>query len=128
MIRVATLVLVVRNLERALAVYEALGFERVGDAADVPSVGARQAVLRGTNCDLELLEPRDETKPPGLFLRARGEGVFSVALRVGDPAATRRKLAEAFVQARGGDRWYVPPADAHGVLIEVGPPEAEEQR
>jgi hypothetical protein len=120
MIRLATMVLVVRNLERAITVYEGLGFEREGEVVDVASVGARHLLLRGANCDIELLEPHDETKPPGLFLRARGEGVFSIEVRVADPAATRQRLASAFIQGRGGERWYIPPADANGVLVEVG--------
>jgi hypothetical protein len=53
MARIAALVLVVRNLERALAVYEhGLGFERVEGPSDVPSLGARHALLRGENCTL----------------------------------------------------------------------------
>jgi catechol 2,3-dioxygenase-like lactoylglutathione lyase family enzyme len=126
MIRLATVVLVVRNLERALAVYEqGLGFERTGEAEDVPSVGARHVVLRAENCQLELLEPHDDSKPPGLFLRARGEGVFAVELQAADPQEVRDRMARMFVQARGGAHWYVPPTDAHGLLVEVGPREPE---
>lgn len=126
MIRVATVVLVVRNLDRAVALYEqGLGFERIGEAEDVPSVGARHVVLRAGNCQLELLEPRDESKPPGLFLRARGEGVFAVELETPDAQDVRDRLAGMFVQARGGAHWYVPPTDAHGLLVQVRPRELE---
>jgi catechol 2,3-dioxygenase-like lactoylglutathione lyase family enzyme len=126
MIRLATVVLVVRDIERALAVYEqGLGFERVGQPEDVPSVGARHVVLRAENCQLELLEPRDDKKPPGLFLRARGEGVFAVELRSAEPQELRERLSRLFVQARGGAHWYIPPTDAHGLLVQVGPPDAE---
>jgi catechol 2,3-dioxygenase-like lactoylglutathione lyase family enzyme len=126
MTRLATVVLVVRDLERALALYEqGLGFARVEDASDVPSLGARHVVLRAENCLLELLEPHDEKKPPGLFLRARGEGVFSLALEVGDPVEASAQLAARFVDPRGAaddpQRWYVSPADAHGLLLQVSP-------
>jgi len=125
MTRLGGLVLVVRNLDRAVAIYErALGFVRLDDPVDVPSLGARQAVLRAENCILEILEPYDDTKPPGMFLGARGEGLFSLALEVDDPGQARAELAHAFVEARGaGDastRWYVRPADAHGLLLQVG--------
>ena len=126
MTRLAALALVVRNIERALALYEGLGFERVEELSEVPSLGARHVVLRADNCVVELLEPHDETKPPGLFLRARGEGVFALELRVSEPAARREALARGFVQARGSDEsWYVPPGDAQGVLIRIEPAEPE---
>jgi len=129
MTRLASLVLVVRNLARAIDIYErALGFVRVGEESDVPSLGARHIVLRAENCLLELLEPQDETKPPGLFLRARGEGVFAMELQVEDPDEARKQLSLAFVDVRGTPEdtrhWYVRPADAHGLLVEVRPAEA----
>ena len=126
MSRLATVVLVVRDLERALRLYEeALGFRRVEGPGDVPSLGARHVVLRAENCLVELLEPHDRTKPPGRFLEARGEGVFSLALEVADPVETSAQLATRFIDARGAaddpQHWYVSPADAHGLLLEVSP-------
>lgn len=126
MTRIASLVLVVRDLDRAIAIYErGFGFARFDEPTDVPSLGARHVVLRAENCLLELLEPHDDTKPPGLFLRARGEGMFALELHVDDPTEARKQLSLAFVETRGtsaeSDRWYVRPADAHGMLIEVAP-------
>ncbi|HTD26970.1 MAG TPA: VOC family protein, partial [Candidatus Elarobacter sp.] len=87
MTRLASLVLVVRDLERALAVYEhGLGFARLGEPSDVPSLGARHVFLRAENCLLELVQPHDEQSPPGRFLHQRGEGMFAMELRVDDPA------------------------------------------
>ena len=125
MTRLAGLVLVVRNLDRAVAIYErAFGFERLEDPVDVPSLGARQVVLRAENCILEVLEPYDDTKPPGMFLGARGEGIFSLALEVDEPESAREELGRAFVEARGRtddpSEWWVRPADAHGLLLQVG--------
>jgi len=126
MTRLASLVLVVRNLERALTIYEqALGFARVGDPSDVPSMGARHVFLRAENCLLELVQPHDEKSPPGLFLRQRGEGMFAMELRVDDPAQARADLAQARVETvDAGARWYVRPGDAHGMLVEVAPADA----
>jgi hypothetical protein len=88
-------------------------------------LGARHVVLRAENCLLELVEPYDEGKPPGRFLAARGEGMFAMELQVDDPDEARKQLSLAFVDVRGAAdeprRWYVRPADAHGMLIEVGP-------
>ncbi len=121
MTRLASLVLVVRNLERALAVYEgALGMTRLGDPSDVPSLGARHVFVRAENCLLELVQPHDDKSPPGLFLRQRGEGMFAMELRVDDPKQARDGLKHARVEARGAaERWYVRPVDAHGMLVEV---------
>jgi hypothetical protein len=124
MTRLAALVLVVRNLERALVVYEqGLGFERVEEPAEVPGLGARHAVLRGQNCVVELLEPNDDEKPPGLFLRARGEGIFSLALELDEPVAARERLRAAGIEPRGPadhlGRWFLRPGDAHGLLVQV---------
>src|SRR5712691_12779074 len=123
------LVLVVRDLERALGLYErGLGFARVEDVSEVPAIGARRVFLRAENCLLELLEPHDETKPPGAFLRARGEGVFALGVRTTDVEETLAQLRRAGIAAAGptgggsggeGEYWYLRPADAHGVLIEL---------
>src|SRR3990172_8181378 len=128
MAHLASLVLVVRSLERALAVYEhGLGFERVEGPSDVPSLGARHVLLRGENCVLEVLEPRDETMPPGIFLRARGEGVFALGVAVSSPGQVAERLKQAFVRVRGSTgegagapaaRLLIAPTDAHGVLGE----------
>jgi methylmalonyl-CoA/ethylmalonyl-CoA epimerase len=125
MTRLASLVLVVRSLERAVALYEALGFTRVSQPRAVSSVGAWQAFVRADNVELELLEPHDDTKPPALFLAARGEGVFALALRVEEPEQARERVARAGLNplavdaTPGAERWYVRPADAHGVLVEI---------
>jgi catechol 2,3-dioxygenase-like lactoylglutathione lyase family enzyme len=131
MTRLASLVLVVRDLDRALAVYEqSLGFTRLEPASAVPSLGARHIYLSAQNCVIELLEPHDETKPPGIFLRDRGEGVFAFSVGVDDPGRTRERLARVGVEVvyLGGvssalptARCYVRPRDAQGVLVEVGP-------
>jgi catechol 2,3-dioxygenase-like lactoylglutathione lyase family enzyme len=125
MTRLTAVVLVVRDLDRAVAIYEALGFEAVGEATEIASLGARRVLVQAENCTVELLQPLDDEKPPGLFLRARGEGVFSIALDVDDPAEARDRLAARFVDARGAAedsaRWWIRPADAHGLLIQVSP-------
>jgi catechol 2,3-dioxygenase-like lactoylglutathione lyase family enzyme len=129
MIRLASIVLVVRDLERALTVYEqGLGLQRVAEPSDVPSLGARHVLLAADNCTLELLEPHDQTMPPALFLRARGEGVFALDVEVENPEITREQLRLALVTALGGEavpgqkpaRLFVRPSDAHGVLLQVG--------
>ncbi|HZP43584.1 MAG TPA: VOC family protein [Candidatus Binatia bacterium] len=126
MIRVASMVLVVRSLERALVIWETgLGLAPTGPPRNVSSIGAWQIFLRADNLSLELLEPHDHAKPAGRFLAARGEGLFALALAVEDADAARARLAahgvSALAVAEGpeGERWYLRPADAHGILVEL---------
>jgi catechol 2,3-dioxygenase-like lactoylglutathione lyase family enzyme len=132
MTRLASLVLVVRDLEHALAVYEqGLGFTRLEPVSDLPALGARHIYLSAQNLVIELLEPHDETKPPGIFLRDRGEGVFAFSVGVDDPGRARERLERAGVSVvfPGGtgehpaSRCWIRPRDGHGVLVEVGPVE-----
>jgi hypothetical protein len=48
-------------------------------------------------------------------------------LQVDDPDEARQQLSLAFVEVRSTPddprHWYVRPADAHGLLVEVGPGE-----
>jgi methylmalonyl-CoA/ethylmalonyl-CoA epimerase len=128
MAHIEHLVLVVRDLNQALTLYErGLGLSRVAPPVDVPSIGARRVHLRTENCLLELLEPHDPTKPPGAFLAKRGEGVFAIGVRVDGLGETMQALHAAGVAPAGptgnpGDvdeTWYVRPSDAHGVLLEL---------
>jgi catechol 2,3-dioxygenase-like lactoylglutathione lyase family enzyme len=128
MAHIEHLVLVVRSLDQALTLYQrGLGLATLEAPADVPSVGARRVYLRTGNCLLELLEPHDPKKPPGIFLATRGEGVFAIGLRVESLEDTVGALRSAGVAPAGptgnpGDpdeTWYVRPGDAHGVLLEL---------
>lgn len=131
MTRIAYLVLVVEDLERALAVWEiGLGFYRIAEPSWVPALGAKQVLLRAENAVIEILEPHDESRPPGAFLRARGEGVFAVAARLPRPEEAADRLANLGANPIGGpeattgaSRWYVRPADAQGVLLDIGGPD-----
>jgi len=136
MTSVAALVLVVRDLDHALAVYEhGLGFVRTSTLETVPALGARRVLLRGAGCELELLEPHDGTKPPGLFLAERGEGVFALTVGVDDPGRARERLGRGGVTVVGGDaggalppaRGFVRPRDAHGVLVEIVPAPVDDE-
>jgi len=131
MTRLVSLVLVVRELDRAGAVWErGLGFTRTAAASDVPSLGARHVLLRADNCVLELLEPYDDSKPPGLFLRARGEGMFGVSVGVdeADATATRLDGLGLSVVTSGAAGIFLRPAEAHGLLLEVAAIPAKEER
>lgn len=128
MTRIPYLVLVVKDLEKALAVWEAgLGFYRISEPTWVAALGAKQVLLRAENAVIEILEPHDESLPPGAFLRAKGEGVFAVAARLPQAAQAAARLASVGAQPIGGKdeksgkpRWYVRPGDAQGVLVDLG--------
>ena len=134
MTSLASIVLVVRDLDHALALYEVgLGFVRAGSVEDVPSLGARRIILQGESVRLELLEPHDDSKPPGLFLEARGEGVFALTIGVDDLGRTRERLERVGIAVLGlgaagppAPRTFIRPRDAHGLLVEVAPGEVAE--
>ena len=93
MANVEYLVLVVRDLERALGLYErGLGFARIEDVSDVPAIGARRIFLRA--------EDVEET-----LAQLRRAGIAAAGPTGGGSGE--------------GEYWYLRPADAHGVLVEL---------
>jgi catechol 2,3-dioxygenase-like lactoylglutathione lyase family enzyme len=129
MTRIPYIVIVVKSLERSLAVYEhGLGFYRLHEPCAVPSMGAWHVLLRAENCVLELLEPHDDEKPAAAFLRERGEGVFAMAVRVEAPEIALERLRSSGVELVGGGdeaaegplHWWVRPSDAAGIVLDVG--------
>jgi len=131
MARLTSLVLVVRDLDHALAVYErGLGMAQIEPVREVASLAARRVVLQADDCTVELLEPHDDSRPPGMFLRDRGEGVFALTIGVDDPGRARERLGRSGVdlvfppdapEGHPATRCFVRPRDAHGILLEVGP-------
>src|SRR5439155_1340199 len=80
MTRLASLVLVVRDLEHALAVYEqGLGFARVGEPSDVPSLGARHVFVREIEHTADLGLEVEAPSLPLLFERA-GLGMLALMI------------------------------------------------
>jgi methylmalonyl-CoA epimerase len=116
----------VPSLDRATAVYEALGF-RVEATHDVPTEKVRAALLPVGESHLELLEPTDPSSVIARFLEKRS-GLHHVCVLVDDldEALLEMKalgvplLDEAPRVGAGGSRVaFVHPTGACGVLIEL---------
>jgi methylmalonyl-CoA epimerase len=117
----------VRSIAAARGFYEALGLT-VGreETVEQESVRAAMVPLGGTR--LELLETAQEDSVIGRFVAKRGEGLHHIAVRIADvDAAFARMRAEGVrlvseevrVGAGGHRYFFVHPASAGGVLVEV---------
>ncbi len=119
---------VVRNLDRAVALYRdglGLDLERV---EDLPERGVRVAFLRAGETRIELVQPvRDDAEVSG-FLARRGEGLHHLAFRPPDldgaleasRAAGATPVGNAAGKGAGGTRVaFLHPKTTGGVLIEL---------
>jgi methylmalonyl-CoA epimerase len=117
----------VRSIAAARGFYESLGLT-VGreEAVEYEAVRAAMVPLGGTR--LELLETAQEDSVIGRFVAKRGEGLHHIAVRIADvDAAFARMRAEGVrlvseevrVGAGGHRYFFVHPASAGGVLVEV---------
>jgi methylmalonyl-CoA/ethylmalonyl-CoA epimerase len=116
----------VPDLDEAVRVYEALGFE-VEVRHDVPSERVRTAFLPVGESHVELLEPTDPSSPIAKFLETR-KGLHHVCVQVADIHAALRELRERGVQvldetprmgAGGCLVAFVHPRSAAGLLLEL---------
>lgn len=117
----------VRDLAEAVRRYGAVGL-RCEHVEDVASEGVRVAFLPAGEVALELLQPLDSEGPVARFLRARGEGLHHVALRVPDLNAALEAARAAGLRVlepapRAGSRGrrvaFLHPKDTGGVLLEL---------
>lgn len=126
----------VKSIAAARAFYEALGL-RVTHEETVEQERVKTAMLPVGESRMELLEPTEEDSPVGKFLTKRGEGLHHVALQVEDIEAVMRELKARGVRlisdavqvgAGGHSYFFVHPASAGGVLVEIVQPARESHR
>ena len=117
----------VEEIDRTLAVYSMLGFERMEEET-VDSEGVRVVFLGGAGLTrLELLEPLHEGSSLARFLSGRGQGLHHVAVRVNDIEAAVATCEQHGLTISGSNRTgalgrkvaFVHPKSASGVLIEL---------
>ena len=122
--RIDTLWLVVSDLDAAIAFYEGLGLDVRFKNKKIHYLGARGAEVRYGNATLALLKPDG----PGIvadFAADRGEGILGVSLEVGDLQAAlalvngNTGLGLQTFRYKGRDRFLIPAALTHGVLVEM---------
>jgi methylmalonyl-CoA epimerase len=134
-IRIDHLGVAVKSLAEARAFYEALGLQ-VTQEETVEHERVRTAMLPLGESRIELLEPTEEDSAVGRFLAKRGEGLHHVALQVENIEATMQRLRERGVRltseqvqvgAGGHLYFFVHPASAGGVLLEIVQPVAADE-
>lgn len=117
----------VKSIAQARVFYEALGL-RVTHEETIEQERVKTALLPLGDSRVELLEPTGEDSPVAKFLARRGEGLHHVALQVDDIQVTMEQLKvqgvrliadEVKVGAGGHSYFFVHPASAGGVLIEI---------
>ena len=117
----------VEEIDRALAVYSMLGFEKMEDET-VESEGVRAVFLGGAGLTrLELLEPLRAGSTLARFLSGKGQGLHHVAIRVKDIEAAVSTCENDGLTISGAVRTgalgrkvaFVHPRSASGVLIEL---------
>ena len=99
-VKVTEINVAVRDLDKAVADYEKMGFEEVHrGGSSVPPVQSRFSNLSfGDDCLLTLMESTDPGSPIDRFIQKRGEGLFSITLMVPDLDEIQEKLKAAGVE------------------------------
>jgi methylmalonyl-CoA epimerase len=121
----------VNSIAQARKFYESLGMA-VTHEETVPHERVHTAMLPIGESRVELLEATDEQSTIAKFIGKRGEGLHHVALQVPDidaafarmQAEGVRMVSDAVKIGAGGHRYFfVHPASAGGVLVELVQPE-----
>jgi catechol 2,3-dioxygenase-like lactoylglutathione lyase family enzyme len=109
---------VVRDLDRAIDIYRALGADVV--AKEETSTAQRCRLHLGTNTTVELIKPSTEDSAAGRDLAANGEIMHSCIFETSDLASAEAHLAEhgVVVAERDDDRWVTDPTTCHGAVFE----------
>jgi methylmalonyl-CoA epimerase len=118
----------VRDLDAAIAWYEATLGARLAHRETVERDGVEEALLVVAESFIQLLMPISDSSPVARFIERKGEGVHHVGYRVPDCAAAIEHMAAAGAelidqQPRPGSRGttiaFVHPRSAFGTLIEL---------
>lgn len=126
MIRVDHLAVLVRDLEQALKVYEALTGRSADLRGEDPDLGARTALVKMGDTVLELMELQEMDSPLGRRGSPR-EGLHHVAFRVGDLQEVIERLTRAGIRPldsepkreEGTSAVFLRPEDTCGILTEL---------
>ena len=118
--------IVVRSIEQAQQLYQALGFTVLKEEEE--DAGVRSVMIPLGDSRLRLLEPLDKTTSVARFLEQHGEGVHHVALHVDDISGTFEEMKQAGyrllsdeieIGAGGRLRFLVDSSATNGVLLEI---------
>ena len=120
--------IIVRDIEKALTVYQgALGL-RLGKIQERPDLAATIAFLPTGDSEIELVQPVTGDSDVAKFLEERGEGIHHICLEVDDIEGALADLRGRGLQVideiprvgPDGERFaFIHPKSAHGVLLEL---------
>jgi 4-hydroxyphenylpyruvate dioxygenase-like putative hemolysin len=117
------IVLAANSRDEAAADWERFVGVRGRKPLDMPEAGMRrmQFDVAGGELWIAIVEPLGEHSYQRKFLAERAEGVYMVAVSVGDPIAAARAMAargaEIVGDLDGGGPVYVHPRTTHGLLL-----------
>jgi methylmalonyl-CoA/ethylmalonyl-CoA epimerase len=118
----------VRDLDAAVAWYEAVLGAKVVHREVVHSDGVEEALVQVAESYVQLLTPTTATSPVARFLEKRGEGLHHVAYRVDDCAAALEAVKASGARvidqvprpgSRGTTVAFLHPSASYGTLIEL---------
>jgi methylmalonyl-CoA/ethylmalonyl-CoA epimerase len=118
----------VRDLDAAIAWYEASFGATVAHRERVDSDGVDEALIKVADSYIQLLSPCSDASPVARYLERSGEGIHHVGYRVGDCAAALAVLKANGSRvidekprpgSRGTTVAFVHPKGAFGTLIEL---------
>ena len=119
--RVHHIVVRVKDLERGIAAYQAMGL-RLERTAENKSLGIKQAFFPlADGSFFELACPTDPESAVGKALETRGEGIHSIVFKVDSvgQAVTDMKSRGVSIIGEGAPQAFVHPKSSHGVLIQL---------
>jgi methylmalonyl-CoA/ethylmalonyl-CoA epimerase len=118
----------VRDLDAAVAFYEAAFGVKLAHRETVEEQGVEEAMFRVGESWIQLLRPLGPDTPVGKFISKRGEGVHHVGYGVTDLKAVLEHLKGEGIQlidaeprrgSRGSTVAFVHPKSVGGVLVEL---------
>jgi methylmalonyl-CoA epimerase len=118
----------VRDLDAAVAWYEATLGARVAHRERIEQDGVEEALLAVAESYIQLLTPTRDDSPVAKYLERRGEGLHHVGYRVSDCSEALERMSEAGADlidkaprpgSRGTTVAFVHPRSAFGTLIEL---------
>jgi methylmalonyl-CoA/ethylmalonyl-CoA epimerase len=126
MAKIDHLGILVKSIQQARSLYEALGLTVLEDEEDED--GVRSVMIPVGESRLRLLEPLGNTTTMGKLLEQHGEGLHHLALHVDDISGTFEEMKQAGIPllseeieigAGGRLHFLVDPSAANGVLLEI---------
>jgi methylmalonyl-CoA/ethylmalonyl-CoA epimerase len=119
-------VIAVKDMEAAIAKYEAI-YGPVSDRGEPPGAGFTTAFFRFAESYIELVCPTGDQGPVAKRLADSGEGVYMIAMKVGDIDETLTQLRAKGVRLIGdpgagnpvAGQVFIHPAGTGGVLTQL---------